>query len=88
MENFYFWDSEVWSFVNLVGLLFATMLVANMIKRNIPFMRKSLIPTSVLGGLLVFGVGAKMFYVAGPVIVNGVGYSIVVGLVYFLICLL
>ena len=58
MENFYFWDSEVWSFVNLVGLLFATMLVANMIKRNIPFMRKSLIPTSVLGGLLLFGVGA------------------------------
>ena len=37
---------------------------------------------------LVFGVGAKMFYVAGPVIVNGVGYSIVVGLIYFLICLL
>ena len=37
---------------------------------------------------LVFGVGAKMFYVAGPVIVNGVAYSIVVGLVYFLISLL
>lgn len=36
---------------------------------------------------LVFGVGAKMFYVAGPVIVNGVGYSIIVGLVYFLISL-
>ena len=33
---YYFWDSEVWSFVNLVGVLFATMLVANMIKRNIP----------------------------------------------------
>ncbi len=37
---------------------------------------------------LVFGVGAKMFYVAGPVIVNGVGYSIIVGLVYFLISLI
>lgn len=36
---------------------------------------------------LVFGVGAKMFYVAGPVIVNGVGYSIIVGLVNFLISL-
>lgn len=34
---------------------------------------------------LVFGVGSKMFYVAGPVIVNGVGYSIIVGLIYFLI---
>jgi len=36
---------------------------------------------------LVFGLGSKMFYVAGPVLVNGVAYSIVVGLVYYL-CLL
>lgn len=34
---------------------------------------------------LVFGVGSKMFYVAGPVVVNGVSYSIVVGLVYLLL---
>lgn len=33
---------------------------------------------------LVFGIGAKMFYVAGPVLVNGVAYSIIVGLVYYL----
>lgn len=31
---------------------------------------------------LVFGLGAKMFYIAGPVIANGVAYSLVVGLVY------
>ena len=37
---------------------------------------------------LVFGIGAKMFYVAGPVLVNGVTYSIIVGLVYSLIMLL
>lgn len=36
---------------------------------------------------LVFGIGSKMFYVAGPVIVNGVSYSIIVGLVYTLILL-
>ena len=36
---------------------------------------------------LVFGVGAKMFFVAGPVLVNGVAYSIIVGLIYYL-CLL
>lgn len=36
---------------------------------------------------LVFGIGSKMFYVAGPVIVNGVAYSIVVGLVYSLLLL-
>lgn len=37
---------------------------------------------------LVFGVGAKMFYVAGPVLVNGVAYSLVVGIVYFIIGLI
>ena len=37
---------------------------------------------------LVFGVGAKMFYVAGPVLVNGVAYSIIVGIVYFLLALI
>ncbi len=36
---------------------------------------------------LVFGLGSKMFFVAGPVLVNGVAYSIVVGLVYSLILL-
>ena len=36
---------------------------------------------------LVFGLGSKMFYVAGPVIVNGVAYSIIVGLFYSLILL-
>lgn len=37
---------------------------------------------------LVFGVGAKMFYVAGPVLVNGVAYSIIVGIVYLIINLI
>jgi CYTH domain-containing protein len=36
---------------------------------------------------LVFGIGSKMFFVAGPVLVNGVAYSIVVGLIYY-ICML
>ena len=34
---------------------------------------------------LVFGVGSKMFFVAGPVLVNGVAYSMIVGIVYFII---
>ncbi|MBQ8468790.1 MAG: SpoVA/SpoVAEb family sporulation membrane protein [Clostridia bacterium] len=36
---------------------------------------------------LVFGVGAKMFYVAGPVLVNGVAYSMLVGIIYFVVSL-
>lgn len=34
---------------------------------------------------LVFGVGSKMFYVAGPVLVNGVAYSLIVGIIYFIV---
>ena len=34
---------------------------------------------------LVFGVGSKMFFVAGPILVNGVAYSLIVGIVYFII---
>lgn len=33
---------------------------------------------------LVFGLGAKMFYVAGPVLVNSVTFSIIVGLIYLI----
>ena len=36
---------------------------------------------------LVFGIGSKMFYVAGPVLVNGVAYSLIVGIIYFVISL-
>ena len=32
----------------------------------------------------IFGLGAKMFYVAGPVLVNSVTFSIVVGLIYLI----
>lgn len=34
---------------------------------------------------LVFGLSAKMFTIAGPVIVNGVTFSVIVGIIYFVI---
>ncbi|MEG1582035.1 MAG: SpoVA/SpoVAEb family sporulation membrane protein [Clostridia bacterium] len=34
---------------------------------------------------LVFGLGTKIFVVAGPVIVNGVAFSMIIGLIYFII---
>jgi len=34
---------------------------------------------------LVFGVAAKMFIIAGPVIVYGVSSSIIIGIIYFLL---
>ena len=48
-----FSDSNVWSFVLLMTLLLGSLLVANIFRRRIPFLKNSLIPNSVLGGLII-----------------------------------
>lgn len=53
MENFNFWDSEVWGAFNLVAVLLVSLLAANSLKKWVPFLKKSLIPSSVLGGLIL-----------------------------------
>jgi len=45
-----FWDFSSWGFFNLMAVLLASLLVAQMLKRSIPVLEASLIPTSVLGG--------------------------------------
>ena len=51
MENF--WDFSVWGMINLIAVLLVSLLAANILRRTVPFLRASLIPTSVLGGLLL-----------------------------------
>ena len=51
MENF--WDSNVWGTYLVIGILLVSILIAHMLKRSIPILQKSLIPTSVLGGALI-----------------------------------
>ena len=48
-----FWDFSSWGFFNLTAVLLGSLLVGNMLKRSIPVLRDSLIPTSVLGGGLL-----------------------------------
>lgn len=48
-----FWDSNIWSLMILVGVLLIGMLIAHMLKKNIKFLSKSLIPPSVLGGIII-----------------------------------
>ena len=48
MSNF--WDFSVWGPFNLITVLLLSLLVANIVKKYIPGMEKSLIPSSVLGG--------------------------------------
>lgn len=57
MENF--WDYSVWSGFNLIAVLLASLLAANILRKCVGFLRNSLIPASVLGGgilILIVGV--------------------------------
>lgn len=48
-----FWDSGIWSFIITLTVLFSGILLANLIRRKVDFIQKSLIPSAVLGGFLV-----------------------------------
>lgn len=51
MSNF--WDYSVWGTLNIVAVLLISLLAGNMLKKSIPLLQASLIPTSVLGGCLL-----------------------------------
>lgn len=60
-----FWDYSIWGPILLVSVLFASLLVGNMLKKGLPFLRNSLIPTSVLGGAIILIVEAIYKALAG-----------------------
>ncbi len=66
MENF--WDFRVWSLVCLIGALLLSLLVANLLKKSIRFLRVSLIPTSVLGGILLLVVSGTYQAITGKLL--------------------
>ena len=51
--SFNFWDSQVWSFVITVSILLAAMMLANLLRRKIHLLRRSLLPSAVVGGFIV-----------------------------------
>ena len=57
MENF--WDFNVWGTYNVLAVLLLSLLAANILKKSIPALRMSLIPLSVLGGILLILVGLR-----------------------------
>jgi ESS family glutamate:Na+ symporter len=65
-----FWDSEVWSFLLITGILLLSLLVANMIKRSVKFLKYSLVPTSVLGGIILLLVSTVFEVTTGNVLFN------------------
>ena len=69
MEN-NFWDSSTWQFFHLIAALLLSMLAANALKQTIPLLRRSLIPTSVLGGLMLLVTAAVYQGATGQVMFN------------------
>ena len=54
----HFWDYSVWGFVILFGFVLGSLIIGNVIKKTVPGLQKSLIPTSVISG-------AFLLFVAG-----------------------
>ncbi len=68
MQNF--WEFSAWGFITLIGTLLISLLVANIVKKKTPFLRDSLIPTSVLGGAMLLILASLYELITGDVFFN------------------
>lgn len=68
MQNF--WDPNVWGHVNLIAVLLISLLAANVLKKTVRLLRVSLIPTSVLGGIMLLIVAIIYKAVTGNVMLD------------------
>lgn len=58
IENF--WDFNAWGSINLIAVMMLALLGANVLKRRVKFIKHSLIPTSVLAGLILL-IGSTIY---------------------------
>ena len=65
MNNF--WDFSVWGSFHLLAVLLVSLLAANILKRTVKFLRVSLIPTSVLGGVILLVIAEIYGAITGEV---------------------
>ena len=68
MQNF--WDFNVWGTFALIGGLLLSLLLANALKKSIPFLQASLIPTSVLGGVILLIISTVYNAITGRILFN------------------
>ena len=73
MSNF--WDFSVWGWVILFATLLGSLLAGNVLKKSIPFLKNSLIPTSVLGGLIILVVAAVYKAITGEVMFDSAAFN-------------
>lgn len=60
-----FWDFNAWGTIILMAVLLISLLVANALKKNVTFIRKSLVPTPVIGGLILLVISTVYELFAG-----------------------
>ena len=60
----------VWSVLIIIAVLLFSLLLGNILRHFIPALKKSLIPVSVLGGLLLLIVSTITYYCAGEYFFN------------------
>ena len=65
MENF--WDYSVWGFIMIISVLLASLLAGNSLKRKVPFLKNSLMPSSVIGGTVLIVIAAIYKAISGEV---------------------
>ena len=47
------WDYSFWSALVQISILLVAALIGNTVRRLVPFVRKSLLPSAVVGGLII-----------------------------------
>ena len=70
-----FWDFEVWSWILLFSVITGSLLVGNTLRRKIPFLKNSLIPTSVIGGAVLLTIAAIYKAITGNVMFDTAAFG-------------
>ena len=68
MQNF--WDFEAWGGISLLATVLLGLIIANAMKKKIKFVRKSLIPTPVLGGIILLILTTVYEKITGQIFFN------------------
>ena len=65
-----FSELSVWTFIMVFGALLVSMLIASTLKHFVPALQKTLIPVSVLGGILLLVISTVVYFTAGEYLFN------------------
>lgn len=49
-----FWDYDIWSGLIQIAIVLCSILLGNIIRRKVKFIKNSLLPASVIGGIIIF----------------------------------